>query len=65
MGNKINDKIFSTNLVKFRKNIFTGTIHSFVLGVIQEYFKINNREFDYIIIDDLELKEIKEEFENN
>ena len=65
LGNKINDKIFSTNLVKFRKNIFTGTIHSFVLGVIQEYFKINNREFDYIIIDDLELKEIKEEFENN
>ncbi len=65
LGNKINDKIFSTNLVKFRKNIFTGTIHSFVLGVIQEYFKISNREFDYIIIDDLELKEIKEEFENN
>lgn len=65
LEHKIDEKIFSTNLVKFRKNIFTGTIHSFVLGVIQEYFKINNREFNYIIIDDLELKEIKDDFNND
>ena len=61
---KIDEKIFLTNLVKFRKNIFTGTIHSFVLGSIQEYFRINNREFDYVIIDDSELKEIIEEFDD-
>lgn len=65
LKHKIDEKIFLTNLSKFRKNIFTGTIHSFVLEVIQEYFKINNRIFDFIVIDETEYKELKEEFEND
>lgn len=65
LKHKIDEKIFSFNLAQFKKNIFTGTIHSFVLNTIQEYFSINNRSFDFIIIDELELKELQEEFGKN
>lgn len=65
LEHKIDDKIFSTNLALCRKNIFTGTIHSFALFFIQEYFESNNIYFKFIIIDDLELEEIKNEFEND
>ena len=62
---KLDNEIFSTSLVKYKSNIYTGTIHSFVLKLIQEYFEINNKSFDYIIIDDTELKDISGEFNNN
>jgi DNA helicase-2/ATP-dependent DNA helicase PcrA len=65
LKHKIDENIFLTNLSEFRKNIFTGTIHSFVLEAIQEYFNINNRIFDFIIIDEIEYKDLKEEFEND
>lgn len=65
LEHKIDDKIFSTNLALCRKNIFTATIHSFALFFIQEYFESNNIYFKFVIIDDLELEEIKNEFEND
>lgn len=65
LQNRVDDKIFSTNLSKYKGNIFTGTIHSFALYYIQEYFKKNNKVFDFIIIDDNEFQEIKNDFDNN
>ena len=65
LQHKIDEKIFLTNLSGLRKNIFTGTLHSFALDTIQKYFEINNRVFDFIVIDESELKDIKEEFGND
>lgn len=65
LSHKIYEHTYTTNLAHLTNNIFTGTIHSFVLTVIQEYFHINDRVFDYNIVDDVEFKEIKEELENN
>ena len=65
LEHKIDDKIFLTNLADRRDNTFTGTIHSFALYFIQEYFEFNQKEFDFIIIDDTELQDIKDEFQNN
>ncbi len=62
---KIDNKIFETTLVYFRDNISTGTIHSFALNFIQKYFEFNERKFDYIIIDEAEFKDIKDEFGND
>lgn len=62
---KIDDRIFSTNLAKYQKNIHTGTIHSFSLYFIQEYYEFNNISFDFIIIDEEELSDIKNELDNN
>ena len=65
LKDKIEEKIFATNLSKFNKNIFSGTIHSFVLKTIEEFYKIFNLNFDFIIIDESELNEIREEFSND
>jgi len=58
LRNKITSHLFSTNLAIYRSNIITGTIHFFALFLVQEYFKLLKRPFDYIIVDDAEEKEI-------
>ncbi|MCK5537795.1 MAG: ATP-dependent helicase [Bacteroidales bacterium] len=65
LQHKTDNKIFSTNLVLLRDNISTGTIHSFALNFIQQYFEFKGRVFDYIVIDEAELKDIKDEFGND
>lgn len=65
LQHKLDDQIFTTSLIEYKENIFTGTLHSFALKFIQDYFELNNKTFDYIIIDDIELKDIQGEFNNN
>lgn len=65
LQHKIDDKIFSTNLVKHRDNVSTGTIHSFALNMIQEYYEFRERAFDFVVIDETELKDIQDEFGND
>ena len=59
---KIDDKIFCTNLVKYRDNIYTGTIHSFALKLIQAYYEFRGRTFDFVVIDETEFKDIQDEY---
>jgi len=65
LQHKLNNQIFSTSLIENKENIFTGTLHSFALKFIQDYFEFKNKTFDFIIIDDLELKDIESEFNND
>ena len=65
MQYRLESKIYSTNLVPYKANIMTGTIHSFALQMIQKYYDFKKRVFDFIVIDDQELNEIKEDFDNN
>ncbi len=62
LQNRVDDEIFLTNLSKYRNNIDTATIHSFALQYIQEYFKENEKKFNFIIIDDDEYQDIKNDF---
>ncbi len=64
LQHKVDNKIFSSTLIQFRDNITTGTIHSFALNFIQQYFEFKGMVFDYIVIDEAELKDIKDEFGN-
>lgn len=65
LQHKLDNQIFSTSLIKYKKNVFTGTLHSFSLKFIQDYFELNNKAFDFIVIDDTELKAIQGEFNND
>lgn len=65
LQHKLNNQIFSTSLIEYKENVFTGTLHSFALKFIQDYFELNNKTFDFIIIDDIELKDIQGEFNND
>ena len=65
LQHKLDNQIFSTTLLEYKSNIYTGTLHSFALKLIQEYFEINKKTFDFIIIDDTELKDIKGECNND
>ena len=65
LQHKVDNKIFLSTLIQFRNNITTGTIHSFALNFIQKYFEFKERIFDFIVIDEAELKDIKDEFEND
>jgi len=65
LQHKLDNQIFSTSLIEHKENISTGTLHSFALKFIQDYFELNNKIFDFIIIDDIELKDIQGEFNNN
>lgn len=65
LQHKLDNQIFSTSLIEHKKNVFTGTLHSFALKFIQDYFEVNNKTFDFIIIDDIELKDIQGEFNND
>gem|GEM_PF-2148767 len=62
---KLDNEIFSTTLLEYKNNIYTGTLHSFALKLIQDYFEINKKTFDFIIIDDVELKDIAGEYNND
>jgi DNA helicase II / ATP-dependent DNA helicase PcrA len=61
---RIDEKIFDTNLWIYRNNIFTWTIHSFSLNVMKDFSKYRNKKFDYVIIDEKELDEIKDIIKN-
>ncbi len=61
---RIDDKIFDTNLWIYRNNIFTWTIHSFSLNVMKDYYKYRHKKFDYVIIDEKELDELKDIIKN-
>ena len=65
LQHKIEPYIWRTDLFHNRDNIFTATFHSFALMLIKEYFNLNNREFDYEILDENDLKELKAEFNND
>ena len=65
LQHKLDNQIFSTSLIEYKKNVFTGTLHSFSLKFIQDYFELNNKAFDFIVIDDTELKAIQGEFNND
>ena len=65
LQHKVDNKIFSSTLIQFRDNITTGTIHSFALNFIQQYFEFKGKVFEYIVIDEAELKDIKDEFGNS
>jgi DNA helicase-2/ATP-dependent DNA helicase PcrA len=62
---RIENKIYSTDLVTYKNNISTGTIHSFALQMIQKYYEFNDKLFDFIVIDEQEYNEIKDDFEHN
>ena len=65
LQHKLDNQIFSTTLLEYKNNIYTGTLHSFALKLIQDYFELNEKTFDFIIIDDIELKDIKGEYNND
>ncbi|RLA76469.1 MAG: hypothetical protein DRG30_02780 [Epsilonproteobacteria bacterium] len=65
LQHKIDDRIYSTNLIDYRDNILTGTIHSFTLNMIQQYYESREQAFDFIVIDEAEFKDIQDEFGNN
>ena len=65
LSERIDSKMFGKDIFEFRKNIFTGTIHSFALRFIQKYFAFNNKEFDYTIIDEDEYQELKDEYKRD
>ena len=62
---KIENQIYTTDLVEYKDNISTGTIHSFALNMIRQYYKSEKRTFDFLVIDEVELKDIQKEFKND
>ena len=63
---RVEFEIFGTENFSIAKNIHIGTIHSFALKMFQDYYdEILHKKFEYDVIDELELKEIKNEFNKN
>jgi DNA helicase-2/ATP-dependent DNA helicase PcrA len=63
---RVEYELFGTEHYKLRKNVFIGTIHSFALRMLQDYYKdVLKEDFEYDVVDEQELKEINIEFNKN